>query len=374
MSLSIHEVTTKKELKSFIKFPVKLYQNVPQYVPPIISFELSTLSKDKNPAFEHADAKYWLAMKDGEIVGRIAGIVLAQEAKEKQTVRFGWLDFIDDLDVSKLLFDTVIAWAKTKKLNNIHGPLGFTDLDFEGALVEGFDETATQATIYNYPYYINHFEQFGFQKACDWVEYRFDLFNDLDEKINRTSNFIQKRTGFHAKEFKKSKDILNYSKQVFDLLNDAYGHLYGYYALSDKQIEYFTKLYFDFVKKDFVSIIVDKEDTVVAFALTLPSLSKAFQKAKGYLFPFGFIPVLRAMKNNPLVDMFLIGVNPKMQKQGAYVLLLKDLNEAYRKANVRRVVTGPMLEENSNVTSLWSEYMKQDNSKTLRRRCFQKAF
>jgi len=371
--LSVHELSTKKELKAFIKFPSLLYKGVKEYVPPIVSFELSTLSQTKNPAFDHCEAKYWVVKQHHKIVGRIAGIILNVEAQEKKHIRFGWVDFIDDEKVSKLLFDTVIEWGKSKKLEKIHGPLGFTDLDFEGALVEGFDELATQATIYNFPYYIKHYEKWGFTKACDWLEYRFSPPKEIDQRLLRTANMVAKRSGFEAKTFQKSKEILKYSRQVFDILNEAYGHLYGYYPLSQKQIDYFTKMYFGFVKKEFVSIIVDKNDEVAAFALSLPSLSTAFQKAKGALFPFGFVSVLKAMKNNDVVDMFLIATRPKFQKQGASALLFQQLNQAYVSQNVKRVVTGPMLEENLNVINLWSDYIKQEDSATLRRRCYIKS-
>ena len=370
---TIHEVSNKNELIAFIKFPTKLYNGVSEYVPPILSFELSTLSKQKNPAFDHCEARYWVVKRKNEIVGRIAGILLNVEAEEKKHIRFGWVDFIDDYEVSKLLFDAVITWAKDKQLEKIHGPLGFTDLDFEGALVEGFDQIATQATIYNFPYYLDHYKQLGFTKACDWLEYRFNLPSQIDKRLQRTANLVAKRSGFEAKTFKKSKDILKYTNQVFDILNEAYGHLYGYYPLSQRQIDYFTKMYFGFVKKEFVSIIVDQNDEVAAFALSLPSLSTAFQKAKGWLYPFGFIPVLRAMNNNDIVDMFLIGTRPKFQKQGASALLFQQLNQAYVNQKVKRVFTGPMLEENLNVINLWSDYIKQEGSATLRRRCYIKA-
>ena len=206
MSIIIEEVNPKK-LKPFIKFPFELYKGNPYYVPPIIDFELSTLSPKKNPAFSHAKAKYWLAKMDGKTVGRIAGIILDMEAEEKGLMRIGWVDFIDDPEVSKALFETAIEWGKTFGIKGVHGPMGFTDLDFEGLLIEGFDQLASQAAIYNYPYYKDHFERFGFEKACDWVEVHGTL-PPMPKRLQRTAEIVSSRFKLTSKKFKKTKDLL----------------------------------------------------------------------------------------------------------------------------------------------------------------------
>ncbi|MEO9482419.1 MAG: hypothetical protein ABJG47_03195 [Ekhidna sp.] len=372
MSLEIKEIVSKKELKQFIKFPFKLYKGNPNYVTPLIEFEMSTLLKDKNPAFDHSEAKYWVAQKGGEIVGRIAAIVLEQELKEKSLARFGWIDFIDDEEVSKLLLETAKAWAESKGAKAIHGPMGFTDLDFEGALVEGFDELATQATIYNHSYYIEHYKAWGLDVAASWVELRGKAPSKNPEKVNRAVRIIEERFKVKVKEFKNTKEILKYAPGVFEVLNNAYSDLYGYYPLTPKQIDYYVEQYFGFIRKEFVCIIVNETDEVVGFALTLPSLSKAFQKAKGSLFPFGFIHVLKSFYFNDLADLFLIGVKPEYQKLGIHALIYDYLQKIYEAKGIKYMASGPMLESNKNVLNTWSEF-DIDVGK-IKRSCFIKHF
>lgn len=369
--MEIQKITTKKELKKFIKFPFNLYKGNPYYVPPLVDFELSTLLEEKNPAFDHCEAAYWVVLKDNEIVGRIAAIVLNGELKEKSLARFGWVDFIDDLEVSKLLFETAKKWAEQKGANALHGPMGFTDLDFEGALVSGFDQLATQATIYNYPYYIDHFNSWGLVVSATWVEVRLKP-KELPRKIKRASSMVSSRFGLKVKKFNKTKDILKYAPGVFKVLNEAYSDLYGFQQLSAKQIDYYIDQYFGFIRKEYVCIIVNEEDEVVGFALTLPSLSKAFQKAKGSLYPFGFLHVLKSFYFNKHIDLFLIGVKPSYQKLGANVLIFEDLFNTAKKNNVNYVSTGPMLADNNNVLNLWNDF-ELDPVK-IKRSCFRKDF
>lgn len=372
MTLEIREVTSKKELKQFVKFPFGLYKGNPYYVPPLMDFELSTLLKDKNPAFDHADAKYWMAFRDGKIVGRIAGIILEPELKEKALARFGWIDFIDDLEVSALLLDTASQWAQSKGATGVHGPMGFTDLDFEGALVEGFDELATQATIYNHPYYADHFRNWGMDVAATWVELRGNAPIKNPEKVGRVVKVITERFKVKVKQFKNTKEILKYAPGVFEVLNEAYADLYGYIPLTPKQIDYYVQQYFGFIRKEFVCIIVNESDEVVGVALTLPSLSKAFQKAKGSLYPFGFIHVLRSFYFNDLADLFLIGVKPEYQKLGIHALIYDYLQKIYKKKGIKYMASGPMLADNKNVLNTWSQF-DLDIGK-IKRSCFIKHF
>jgi hypothetical protein len=373
MIITVEEVISQKDLKAFIKFPFELYKGNTYYVPPIVDFEISTLSKEKNPAFDHSDAKYFLAKREGKIVGRIAAIVINKELQDKKYMRFGWIDFIDDKTVSKTLIDHATAWGKSLGAETIHGPMGFTDLDFEGSLIQGFDKLATQATIYNYPYYHEHYDALGFEKACDWVELRGTVPKELPRRLTRTASVIQSRFKLQIVKVKSSKGFLKYADGVFELLNEAYSHLYGYYPLSPKQIKYYVDMYFGFIRKEYVTLIVSETDEVVAFAISLPSLSKAFQKAKGSLYPFGFIHILKAFNSNEHLDMFLIGVKPEWQKKGASPLIFHTLLSTYIKNGVKTVASGPMMEDNWGVLNLWNEYQDNVDTSSIKRRCYKKS-
>ncbi len=373
MAIEIKEVTTPKELREFIKFPFSLYKNNPFWVPPLVQFEESTLNKEKNPAFEHCTARYWLAIDNGQVVGRVAGIIHQQEAKKKNLARFGWIDFIDNPDVSQKLIGTVEQWAAKQGITSLHGPMGFTDLDFEGTLVEGFDQIATQATIYNFPYYKEHFEALGFAKSCDWLEGRGIVPGEIPKKLKRTSEIISGRFKIKAKKVSTNKELRQYANAIFKVLNESYAGLYGYYPLSARQVDYYTEQYFGLIRKEYVSMIVNEKDEVIAFAICFPSVSKAFQKAGGNLFPFGFIHILKAFYFGKTLDMFLIGVKPEYQKLGANVLIFHSMWENFIKTGATHLVTGPMLEDNFGVLNLWNEHINEQNRVVIRRRCFIKS-
>jgi len=365
----VFKVESKSALMEFIRFPFRLYTDCQYYVPPIIDFELSSLDRDKNPAFEVCDASYWLIKRKGKAVGRIAAILLNQELLETKRARFGWVDFIDDKEVSKLLFNLVEEWALKKGAKYLHGPMGFTDLDFEGALIEGFEEPATQATIYNYPYYISHYESLGFTKSVDWIEIRGNISKVIPEKLAKISEYSMKRFNLRVLKFKRDKHIQRYAFEVIALLNKTYKGLYGYYNLTDNQIAYYVKLYFDFIKKELVNIIVNKEGRIIAMAITMPSMTKAFQKANGHIFPFGFIPILKSFYFKKELDLFLIAVDPDYQKFGTSAVIFHELFTSYIKNGYKKISTGPMLEENQAVLNLWNDYLNLSHT-TLRRRCF----
>lgn len=373
MSITIQEVSNHKDLKAFIKFPFKLYKGNKYYVPPIIDFELSTLRKDKNPAFDNSDAVYYIVKKNNEIVGRIAGIVINEELSTKKLMRFGWIDFIDDEAVSKVLFEKIIQWGSSKGAEKIHGPMGFTDLDFEGSLISGFDKLATQAGLYNYEYYHKHYEALGFEKACDWYEIRGRAPKKVPRRLDRAASLIRSRFQIEAKKFTKTKEIKKYAPGVFDLLNEAYSNLYAYYPLSEKQKKYYIDQYFGFIRKEYVTIVVDQYDKVIAFGISLPSLSRAFQKAKGSLFPIGFIHVLKAFYSNQHIDLFLVAVNSEWQKKGAIPLIFHELLSTYIQNGVEYISSGPMMENNSGVINLWKEYEDVLDPKSVSRRCYIKA-
>jgi ribosomal protein S18 acetylase RimI-like enzyme len=369
MGITIVEVTSKKQLKQFVAFPLSLYKEHPYFVPPLNFDELNTLQEKVNPAFDHCEARYWLAYKNNEIVGRIAGIYnKAYEAKWKRSyMRFGWIDFIEDIEVVRALMNTVEAWAKEKNLTAVHGPLGFTDLDYEGMLVEGFEERGTMATIYNYPYYPELMQELGYVKDVDWVEYRVNVPAQTPEYINKIAELVKKRYQLNIVQLKSAKDILPYAKDIFRLVNETYSELYGVVELTDKQAAYYTKMYFSMVKKDFVTLITDKQNKLIGFGLTMPSLSAALQKAKGSLFPFGFIHLLKALKKNDEADMYLVAIDKEYQGKGVNALLMQQTNIAFNKFGIQYAETNPELEINEKVQSIWEHYVARRHK---RRRCF----
>ncbi|MFA6597116.1 MAG: hypothetical protein WCS69_05275 [Ignavibacteriaceae bacterium] len=374
MNITLKEVTSRSGLKKFINFPFTLYRENKYWVPPLIFDELKTLSKEKNPAFDFCEAKYWLAYKNEKIVGRIAGIINHKynEKWNQQSARFGWIDFIDDLEVSKSLIDKVIAWAKEKGMKKIHGPLGFSDFDGEGMLTEGFNELSTFGSIYNHSYYPNHLEQLGFIKDADWIEFtvKFDAHAAGPEKVARIAEAVAERNKLHILKVKKAKEILPYAREIFYLINDAYKELFGFVELTDKQIDMYVKAYFGFIKPDYVPVILDDKNKVAAFGITMPSLSTAIQKSKGRLFPFGFIHILRAMKNNPDVDLYLTAVRPELQNKGVNAMLMNEMHRVYVKNNIQRVETNRELEENSKIQAQWRFF---ENRQHKRRRCYKKS-
>ncbi|MEQ9426678.1 MAG: hypothetical protein RJQ09_19805 [Cyclobacteriaceae bacterium] len=373
MGLTIKEVSGKGDLKDFVKFPFQLYKDNPNWVPPMIKDELDTFNPKKNPSFEHCEAKMWLAVRDGKTVGRIAGIIHQTEAKEKQIGRFGWIDFVDDPEVSKLLLDTVIAWLQSNGITGIHGPLGFTDMDFEGMLVEGFDEIGTIATIYNYPYYPAHLEKLGFKKAAEWMEMEGQVPKEVPHRLKRKSEIIEARFKVRSLKFGTKNDLLKYGHEIFGVLNASYEGLYGYYKLTDKQIENYINQYFSFINPEFSSVVVNDKNTVVGFGISMPSLSKAFQKAKGQLFPFGFLHMLKALKFNKTADLYLIGVLPNYQKMGIPLLIIRDIWSALIKNGFNKVYSNPALEDNNGILNHWLEYQDIHRIRK-RRRCYIKKF
>ena len=369
MEVLIKEVTTKKELKKFVKFKIDLYKGNPYHVPGLIFDEMMTLSKDKNPAFEIAEAICFLAYKDNKIVGRIAGIIhhRCNEKWNQQNARFGFVDFIDDAEVVGKLFGAVENWAREKGMKALHGPLGFTDLDHEGLLIKGYDQLGTMAALHNYPYYANHIERLGFQKDLDWYEFKIFIPREVPEKHLRIAEIVKKKYGLRVHKFKKRKEIWPYAQRIFETLNQAYSVLYGFSALTPKQIDYYVKMYIPMLRLDLVTLIIrEADDAVVGFGITLPSLSKAMQKARGRLFPFGFIHLLKALNSKcDIVDLYLIGVLPEYRNKGVNALLFTDLIPIFNKLGAIYAESNPELETNSAVQSQW-DYFKVEHHKTRR--------
>ena len=371
MGVEIKEIKTKKDLRKFVKFNYELYRGNPYHVPTLLDEEMMTLSKDKNPAFEVCDAIYFLAFKNGKIAGRIAGIIVheSNRIRNQSHARFGFVDFIDDDEVVDALFDAVTRWAKEKGMTALHGPLGFTDLDHEGMLIEGFDQLGTFASIYNYPYYPKQLERIGFEKDLDWRELKIYVPDSVPEKHLRIGEIVKKKYGLRVLKFKKRKEIWPYAYKIFDTLNAAFAPLYGVTPLTEKQIHYFVKMYIPMLKLKFVTVIIrEADDAVVGFAITLPSLSRAMQKAKGKFFPFGFIYLLKALYSKPkIVDLYLIGILPEYQHKGVNSLLFNDLLPEYIRAGAKYAESNLELENNNAVLSQW-KYFKTEYHK--RRRAF----
>lgn len=358
MTIEVKEVKNRRDLRKFILFPKKLYQKNPLWVPTLEADEWNTLDVKKNAAFEYSEARYWLAFKDGKIAGRIAAILSEGHRGHwnQSYMRFGWIEFIDDAEVVSALMTAVETWARQKGCTAVHGPMGFSDMDHAGMLVEGFNELPTMINIYNFPYYPKQLERLGYVKDTDWVEYELVVPKELDPKILKLSEILLKRNNLHMLNARSKKEILPYAHRIFNLLNEAYSNLYGFVPLNEKQIEDYTKQYFGFIKPEFVPVVLNDKDEVVAFGITMPSLSRALQKAGGKLFPFGFIHVLNALRKNDRADLYLVAVKPELQGLGLNSLLINQVFNAFRNAGIEKAESNPELENNSQVQAQWKHF------------------
>ncbi len=375
MAILIKKVSNKKDLKRFIRFNYELYKNNPYSVPDLYDDMVGTFSTEKNAAFEFCEADYFLAYKDDKLVGRVAAIInrRANETWNKKEVRFGWIDFVDDPEVSKALLDTVEAWGKERGMEAIVGPLGFTDMDAEGMLVEGFDQLSTMATIYNYPYYPQHMERLGFEKEADWVEYKLTVPDKLPEKFVRISEIILQKYNLKIRKLKRSEiKEKNYGQKIFDLINEAYAPLYGYSKMTQGQINQYIKTYLPLIDLRMVSLVEDEAGELVAVGISMPSLSKALQKAKGKMLPFGWFHLLKALfvKKPDVLDLLLVGVKPEYQSKGVNALLFYDLVPTYQKMGFKYGESNPELELNKKVQAQWSAF---ESVQHKRRRAFRKS-
>lgn len=378
-SIQIKRVETKKDLKRFIEFHYDLYKGNPYDVPNLYSDEVNTLSKDKNAAFDFCEAEYYLALKEGKIVGRVAAIInhKANEKWKKKDVRFGWIDFIDDIEVSRALFKAVEEYGRKKGMNDIVGPLGFTDMDPEGMLTWGFDKLGTMATIYNYEYYPQHMEKLGgWEKDNDYVEYYLVVPEKSPEKYTKIAEMVEKRYNLHVRKLTK-KDIFQdgYGKKLFDLINLTYSDLYGFSELTDRQIDQYVKMYFPFADLNLVTVIEDgnKDNQLAGLGITIPSLSRALQKCRrGRLFPFGWWHLLRAIKFHKTdgVDLLLMGFLPEYRSKGANALLFADLIPRYVNYGFKWGETQVEMESNEGVQSQWGPLDPINHKK---RRCYRRS-
>jgi hypothetical protein len=372
MKIIIKEISSKKEIEEFIKFPDKLYSGNSYYVPAIHADELETLLFDKNPAFEFCKAKYWLAIKDEKIVGRIAGIINEKYNKSKgaKYARFGWLDFINDSEVLKLLLQTVEQWAKNENMKYLHGPLGFTSFDPSGILIEGFQEMPTSFSHYNFSYYSILIEGLNYKKDIDWVEFNVKVPKSVPEKFIKGSEIVKKRYNLKCAILKEKKDLHKYTDKLFELLNIEYSDLYAFSELTTNQIEQLKKRFIAILRPEYVSVVLDSSDRVVGFGITLPSLAKAKQKNKGKLFPFGFLRIMYALKRNDTVDTLLIAIQKEYQGKGINGLIFHEIMSAFIKNGVTNLESTRELEDNNKVNNLWNKFEYRQHKRV---RCYKKV-
>jgi GNAT superfamily N-acetyltransferase len=372
MTITIKEVTNRRLLREFVNFPFKLYRDNPYWVPKLRSDELNTLRKDKNPAFAFCQAKYWLAYKDGKIAGRIAGIINPryQERWGNAYARFGWIDFINDDQVSQSLLSKVEEWAQEQGMQAVHGPLGFTDMDPEAMLVEGFDEMGTLIGIYNYPYYQTHLEKAGYVKDTDWVEFEIKVPAGGVEKIKKLAEIVEERYHLHYLNAKNKKELLQYAQQLFELLEEAYQDLYGVTPLSQEQINTYIDQYLGLLSPEFIPIVLDESNKMVAFGIAMPSLSQALRKSRGRLFPFGFLHLLHALHKNNKGDLCLIAIRKDFQGKGINSMLMTSLLDVFAKMGITSVESNPELEDNIHVQAQWKHFETRQHK---RRRVFIKT-
>lgn len=374
MSVTIKPIEpTRKELTRFVKFGIDFYRGNKYFVPPLVMDDVNTLRPDKNPAFDFCRAQSFMAYRDGRPVGRITGIIndVVNERTGHKTLRFGFVEFIDDNEVVDALFDAVEEWGRRQGMTRITGPLGFTDMDYEGMLIEGFDQLGTMATIYNYPYYAGHMERRGMVKEADWVEYLIPVPDSIPDKYTRVSKIVSERIGVHVAHVKSRKELKDkYGYQIFDLINQAYDKLYGYSPLTRRQIDHYIDLYLGIIKLDTLCLIVDSDDKLVGVGIAMPSFSRALQQCQGRLLPLGWRFMLKPLFGKvDTVDLLLVAVAPEYQGKGVNSLLFTELIPAFARAGFKQAESNPELEVNENVQKQW-EYFERRQHK--RRRSFTK--
>lgn len=371
MALIIEAVRSKKQKKAFVDLQFDIYKNMPLWVPPIKADELKAMSPEHNPAIEYSESEFWLAYRDGKAVGRISAIINSKynEKTGKKYGRFSRMEFIDDKEVFLLLMDTAVAWVKERGMEIVHGPLGYSNLDTQGMLIEGFDHLPSVASVYHMPYYKAHLDAYGFEKEIDWIEFRLTLVDKALAKAKRGAALIKKRYGFEVVKFKKTKDFLPYVKPMFSVLNEAFQKLPFVTSFNDEMVDMYTEKYFKIINPKFARI-VKKEDEVIGFMIAVPSLSEAMQKANGHIFPFGFYHIMQAMKKPEVLDFFLIGVKPEFDRSGVAVVLFDEILGEMHKQGIQYMETTGVFETNHNVLSNWKNF---DPVQHKRRRCFIKT-
>lgn len=370
--IKIKELTGDEELREFVTFPFSLFEDNTYWVPPLIEDELSNFDEDANPVFDKADARFFMAYKDGEPAGRVAAIINWFEVneQEKPKVRFGWFDVIDDIEVTKALLAEVEKIGREEALEFMEGPVGFTNMDKAGMLIEGFEEPNTMITWYGLPHYKEHLEKLGFEKEKEWVEFEINIPEDgPTEKVRRFSKLIKEKYDLKLLRFNSKSEIMDHADEMFDLINKTYSDLSTFVPIQKEQISYIKDKYFRYLHPDFINCVADKDGNLVAFAITMPSFAKALQKADGSLLPFGWFHLLKARYFNNRAAFYLIGVDPKYQNKGLTSIIFKEMNEMFNRKGIEKVETNPELEENDAIQALWNSY---DNRLHKRRRTYRK--
>lgn len=369
MAITIKEATTKKELKRFMDFANQLYKDEPNYIPPIFFDEMNSTKQKKNLTLAFTDVIHLLAYEDGKIVGRIRGIINHKynNKNDHLHLRFNHFDVLDNYEITKALLDTLIIWGKEKGMTQINGPIGFNDLEKQGLLIEGFEYEGMFITYYNFPYHKEHLEQYGLIKDVDWVEYRVNVPKEISPRLKKIQDRILDRSEYEVKKLRNKKELKPYLYKIFHIYNEAFAPLHGVTELTDAQIDQYVTQYLPVMNLEYLSVIVDQEDNVVAFGLLGPSLNKPLVKNRGRLFPFGFISLLRAIKNPKTLDMYLVAVKPELQGLGLNSILMSEITNNAIRNNILYAETGPELEDNNKIRSFWKNY---DAQQVRRRRCY----
>ena len=355
----------KAQLRRYVQFAIDLYHGNPCYVPPLVFDDINTLMPDKNPAFEFCQAQPFMALRDGVPVGRITAIInsRANEKVGKKIVRFGWMDFIDDKNVVDALFQAVRKWGKERGMTQMVGPMGFSDMDPEGMLIEGFDEMGTMATIYNYPYYKDHMERLGFKKETDWIEFRMTVPDRIPDKYQRVADIVKRRFNLHVVDLKNRSFVKkNLGRPIFELINTAYKDLYGFVPLTDRQIDYYIDMYLGMIRLDDVCVVADENENIVGVGISIPSLSKALRSCDGKLFPTGWYNILRALHGKTdVVDLLLVAIAPEYQGKGVNALLFTQLIPSYIANGYKYAESNVELEGNENVQKQWEYFERRQH-------------
>jgi len=365
--IELKEVTTKKGLKAFVKFPFKLYKESKYWVPPIISEEIRSLDKNVNPAFKDADARFFLAYKNKEVVGRIACVInwIEVNKQHQKKMRFGWFDVIDDINVTKALLEKVNAIGKANNLEFIEGPVGFSNLDKVGVLTYGFDQIGSMITWHNHPYYATHFEKLGYTVAKTYSENKMEFKNILPEFFEKVQDLIKRRYHLKALNFTKNKDIMPYTDEMFEVFSKSHATLSSFVEINQEQKAYFKKKFIGFLNPEYVKFVLDKDDKLIGFGIVTPSYAKALQKMKGKLFPFGIRHLLHAKKHAKTVTFYLIGVLPEYQNKGITAIIFNEFHKTFSEKGIELCIRGPELDDNEAIHKLWKNFKPV----THKRRC-----
>ncbi len=373
MSVTIKPCDTVADLKKFVQFPYNLYSSNKYWVPPMKKDELNSLQPSTNPAYKHCDAQFWIALKDGKVVGRIGAIINKAYNEQVGTKlgRISRLEFIDDKEVSKALLNTAESWIKERGMEGVHGPLGFTNLDHQAVMIEGHDHLPSIASEYHLPYYKEHLEAAGYEKEMDWVEFRLKLADAIPEKALKLNEMIKKRYKLKVVHFTTQQQLKEQASRAFDLLNNAFGELFSFVKMDKELSDFYINKYFSILNPKFVKMIEDENGELIGFIISLPSLSEAMQKAKGKLFPLGWWHIMQALKKPKVVDLLLTGIHPDWQAKGVSAILITELQKVMFEHGVTHVETTGIIETNEKAISHWKNY---DHIQHKRKRCFKKMF